>query len=577
MSWFDGLIGYGIFLAGDLGFLFQKRTTLFAIVEILSWLGSLLWWCIRWTNIGLGSLESWIGFQESIVLSEFLVWGLAFIVVCKTVGIAHINHRYTCIVKSVLVASSWLLSTDHILWCGFLLLFLSWTAWLLSFASETPAQSPLIGLNFIGDLCIFLGLVAFTQLQNVSTITDVLAHRMELLLPEKELWHFISGGLLLFGCIIKMWIFPRSPFTALNHSQPFWIQAVIMNLVSVTTAQMLLLRFAPYWTMFPIYKILLVGIGGGGFLLCSFQARKSWDLYTIIDRLLTATACFFIIVLPWNVGFLSQSIILAHLWIRFFILYMGNLIVSTLSFEHDVRAMGGLKQRIPQTSLLCLGGILLSLLFWIHIGLHLTSMMPSMTCLPLLVVAYWIAFTIHSNQVVRVIDIVFARNPRFDERVMAYVHESSPLLRSILATALVGIAASLWFFSPWNFIFQLSTFQFGVFVGCLFVWLFCLYLWKRILQKPDPCVEIAPRLRFPILKVRKFFNFLKYKTFIKLRTLSPKRDDQPQPRLNLASMHLMTILRKWGTGDFNEVLSLLGLIIFGLFIISMNGLYHVFP
>lgn len=436
------------FLSLVLGSLtFRSKPHFAHVVGLMSWafLGS--WYGLKGAPAETSSLADWVYFQDLVLLSFQVLSTLVWCVALIKAG-AHLSVGTTWIVYMALILTSYVLFETRVVGLGMACLAFSWLDWSLKwgFSQKTgDASEHRLLLTFplskyLGNIILFLGFMAFARLLKVDTVPDILGRRLECLLSDFSPWHVFSGGLLIVGCLMKVGLVPFTK-PRIDNVGSFWTRAMLSTTSSLM-AQMVLLRWSPYWSLFPFYQVFFSLLGLLGLAGASWRFFSTRDLYQAIEAQMAMLTSFLLVLLPWGMDELLRGWFLLSLWVRYWSFLMAGLLTSLLSSERDLSAMGGLRKKLPVTFTFWVAGVVLLACFWGWTGRQLVLQLagPSATwgALSCVMVGYCAFLCLYMKHLASLTDLIFLRTSRAHERVLAYVQEMSWGLRGLLALVLLA-------------------------------------------------------------------------------------------------------------------------------------------
>ncbi len=438
------LIGLVLLFAGDLAFFAKGKTRTFLFMEAAGWLISVVWWAFHMFQ----ALPTSVAELRTFPLLLWSLYGVAGFVSIITANQRSVNELkvwYFVAIKCLLILTIAQSCSDNVFWIGTTFFAMSWVVWSLQFLAKKPLETKVFLPSFLGDLLIFLGLQAFSLLRGTTSVSAILAGRMEFLLPDASLWHFGAGGLILVGGLLKLGLGP-SALSSTALPGPFWIRVFIFQLCFVPSVQVLLCRFSSYWVLFPFYEWGLLLLGSTAAFLINRKGQNEWDLYKVADLLTKLVTCSALMALTLWTAETAIGNIVEQLWSSFLIMLVVNLISTTLSSERDLRKMGGLSSYIPLTFNFCWGAMLLILCCFTCWGPKLAlSGDYSRINTYFTIILFFIVLSLFNHHSTRLALLVFSQKSRIHEKVLAYVQEVSFFRLSWVVAAgiiLFGISAT---------------------------------------------------------------------------------------------------------------------------------------
>lgn len=443
------------FLSLVLGSLtFRSKPHFAHVVGLMSWafLGS--WYGLKGAPAETSSLADWVYFQDLVLLSFQVLSTLVWCVALIKAG-AHLSVGTTWMVYMALILTSYVLFETRVVGLGMACLAFSWLDWSLKwgFSQKTgDASEHRLLLTFplskyLGNIILFLGFMAFARLLKVDTVPDILGRRLECLLSDFSPWHVFSGGLLIVGCLMKAGLVPFTK-PRIDNVGSFWTRAMLSTTSSLM-AQMVLLRWSSYWSLFPFYQVFFSLLGLLGLAGASWRFFSTRDLYQAIEAQMAMLTSFLLVLLPWGMDELLRGWFLLSLWVRYWIFLMAGLLTSLLSYERDLSAMGGLRKKLPVTFTFWVSGVVLWICFWGWMGrqlvFQLSSTSSTWSALIFIMVGYFVFVGLCMRQLANLIDLIFLRTSRAHEWVLAYVQEMSWRLRGLLTLVLLAFVGVLGF------------------------------------------------------------------------------------------------------------------------------------
>jgi NADH-quinone oxidoreductase subunit L len=247
--------------------------------------------------------------------------------------------------------------------------FMSWelvgvcSYFLISFYGERPeagwAANKAFIVNRVGDAGFLVALaMAWTGLQTLSipALNGILSRGDLSAEGLSSTWHFCLALGLFLGCVGKSAQIPLQVWLPDAMAGPTPVSALIHAATMVAAGVYLIARCYP---MFPA-EVLLVIAYTGCFTL--FVAATVACVQTDIKKVLAYSTVSQLgyMMLALGVGGLSAGLfhLLTHAFFKALLFLGAGSVIHALHHEQDLRAMGGLRQRMPITAATMLVGVL---------------------------------------------------------------------------------------------------------------------------------------------------------------------------------------------------------------------------
>ena len=323
---------------------------------------------------------------------------------------------------------------------------------LIGFYTERPAAiaaaTKAFVMNRVGDAGLLVGIFAAWQLHGTLDLV-ALTHA-----PPADGWLPLVMGLGLFaGCVGKSAQWPLHTWLPDAMEGPTPVSALIHAATMVAAGVYLLARCDPLFT--PDCLLAIQGVGAGTMLYAAVVAVTQTDIkrvlaYSTMSQL--GLMVFAVGIGAWTAGVFH---LVTHAAFKALLFLGAGSVIHALHHEQDLRAMGGLRRRMPLTALTTLVGVLAIsgvpfLSGWASKELVLgESLAFARSGQPLawLGVLPFVGASLTAYYMLRLWLLAFAGRPRGD--AANHAHESPPsmalpLLALAALTAVAGLGLPVW-------------------------------------------------------------------------------------------------------------------------------------
>ena len=323
---------------------------------------------------------------------------------------------------------------------------------LIGFYTERPAAiaaaTKAFVMNRVGDAGFLVGIFAAWQLRGTLDLV-ALTHAP----PADGALAFVMGLGLFAGCVGKSAQWPLHTWLPDAMEGPTPVSALIHAATMVAAGVYLLARCAPLFT--PDCLLVIQGVGAFTMVFAAVVAVTQTDIkrvlaYSTMSQL--GLMVFAVGIEAWTAGFFH---LVTHAAFKALLFLGAGSVIHALHHEQDLRAMGGLRRRMPLTALTMLVGVLAIsgvpfLSGWASKELILgESLAFARSGQPLawLGVLPFVGAVLTAYYMLRLWLLTFAGTPRGD--AAGHAHESPPsmalpLLALAGLTAVAGLGVPIW-------------------------------------------------------------------------------------------------------------------------------------